>query len=89
MRLEEDNEYHVNIKYKLKKNGEYIIGQNGWVYYDEINLQEVKLAAKATDSFTLEWSWVSENNEQDTKIGLMEERAEYILSIKVLAYEDV
>ena len=89
LELDEDNVDRVNIKYRLKKNGNYIVGESGWVYYNEIDLKNMKLAAKATDNYQLEWSWVSEDNELDTKIGLKPERAEYILSIKVLAYEDV
>ena len=85
--LEEENEDRVNIKYKLKKNGNYIIDH--WVYYDEVNLKDVKLSAKQTDSFELEWCWVSENNELDTQIGLKKERAQYAVTIKVLAVQEV
>ncbi len=87
--LEEENEDKVNIKYKLKKNGEYIIGQSGWVYYDQVKFDEIPLTAKGTDSYELEWCWVSEDNEQDTKIGLKKERALYTVTIKALAYEDI
>ena len=85
--LEEENADRVNIKYKLKKNGVYIFGAQGWVTYDKVKLEDVSLSAKATDNFELEWSWVSENNELDTQIGLKPERAEYILRIVVLAQE--
>ena len=87
--LEEKNPDKVNIKYKLKKNGNYIIGENGWVYYDKIILEEVSLSSKTTDIYELEWCWVSENNELDTYIGTKEGRSEYNVTIKVVANEDI
>lgn len=86
--LEEDNADKINIKYKLKKNGDYIIGGDGWVYYNEIKLDEVAIGALGNDAYELEWSWVSENDEQDTAIGLKQDRAEYSVEIKVIAYGD-
>ena len=85
--LEENNEDRVNIKYKLKKNGKYII--DNWVYYEQVLLENVPLASRQTDIYELEWCWVSENNELDTEIGLKEERSEYAVTIKVLAVQDV
>ena len=87
MSLEENNEDRVNIKYKLKKNGKYII--DNWVYYEQVLLENVPLASRQTDIYELEWCWVSENNELDTEIGLKEERSEYAVTIKVLAVQDV
>lgn len=87
--LEEDNSDKVNIKYKLKKNGNYIMGEYNWLYYNEIHLEDVLLSSQATDSYELEWSWVSENDELDTKIGLKKDRALYNITIKVMAVEDV
>ena len=85
--LEEDNVDKVNIKYRLKENGKYIIGESGWVYYNEIALEDIVLNAKETDSYQLEWMWVSENNELDTSIGEKEERSVYSVAIKVIAVE--
>ncbi len=87
LNLEEENEDRVNIKYKLKKNGTYIISD--WVYYEQIKLEDVALAAKQTDIYELEWCWVSENNELDTQIGLKKERAKYTITINVIAMQDV
>ena len=84
--LEEDNEDRVNIKYKLKKNGQYLI--SNWTYYNEIVLEDVPLASGKTDNYELEWSWVSENDELDTQIGLKEGRATYTVTIKVLATQN-
>lgn len=85
--LIEDNEDQVNIKYKLKKNGEYITGANSWVYFQDIQLDDIILKNKKSDMYQLEWMWVSENNELDTAIGKKEERATYSITIKVVAAE--
>lgn len=87
--LEEDNIDKVNIKYKLKKNGNYIMGEYDWLYYNEIHLEDILLSSQSTDSYVLEWSWVSEDDDLDTKIGLKENRALYSITIKVMAIEDV
>ena len=85
--LEEDNKDKVNIKYRLKENGKYIIGIDNWVYYDQIVLEDVILNSKEADSYQLEWMWVSENNELDTSIGEKEDRAVYSITFKVVAVE--
>ena len=86
--FEETNKDKINIKYKLKKNGEYVVGGSKWVYYNEVDLSEQILAYKASDKYELEWSWVSENDELDTKIGTQKERATYKLTINVIAVEN-
>ncbi len=85
--LTETNEDRVNIKYKLKKNGFYVIGKYDWVYYDQVKLEDLHLAANETDNYELEWCWVSENNELDTKIGLKRNKADYTMTINVTAEE--
>ena len=65
----EDNKDKVNIKYRLKENGKYIIGEDDWVYYDQIVLENIILNSKEADSYQLEWMWVSENNELETWIN--------------------
>jgi len=85
--FEEDNQDKVNIKYRLKENGKYIIGVDNWVYYDQIVLEDVILNSKEADSYQLEWMWVSENNELDTSIGEKEDRAVYSITFKVVAFE--
>lgn len=84
--LSEENPYKVNIKYRLKENGKYIIGGTNWEYYDKIQLKDISLSAKESDKYELEWMWVSEDNEADTNIGLMH-GVDYNLTFKVVAIE--
>ena len=76
----EDNQYHINMKYKLKKNDTYLI--NNYVSYNELNISEMTLNANSNDTYYLEWKWVSSSN--DTSIGKTPD-AYYGLTIKVEA----
>ena len=75
----ETNSSNINMKYKLKKNGEYIISD--YVSYNELDLSNLNLASGANDTYLLEWKWVSSSN--DTNIG--KNGATYGLQIDVEA----
>ncbi len=76
----ENNIYHINMKYKLKRNDTYVIDH--YVSFDELNISEQILNSKNTDVYYLEWKWVSSSN--DTSIGQNPE-AKYGLRIEVEA----
>ena len=69
----------MNLKYKLKKNNSYVISD--YVYYDQLNLNDQLLNSKKSDTFYLEWKWVSSDN--DTEAG--KAQANYKLNINVEA----
>ncbi len=75
----ETNPYHINMKYKLKKNDTYLVDH--YVSYNELNINEQVLNAKKNDTFYLEWKWVSSDN--DNAAG--ENKANYNLKIEVKA----
>lgn len=75
----ETNPYNINLKYKLKKNGSYIISD--YVSYDQLNISEVLLNSKNSDTYYLDWKWISSEN--DTQAG--EIQANYKLQINVEA----
>ncbi len=65
----ENTEYSVNLKYRLKKNGSYIIGnENNWVSADELNVGLSNLAKDSRDKYALEWKWF-DDDENDTIAG--------------------
>ena len=76
----ENNPYHINMKYKLKKNDTYIVDH--YVSANELNVAEALLNANNNDTFYLEWKWVSSSN--DTEIGMTPD-ASYGLKIEVKA----
>ena len=75
----ETNPYNMNMKYKLKKNGNYVI--SNYVSYNELNLNNQLLNSTKKDTFYLEWKWVSSDN--DTAAG--KAQANYKLKINVEA----
>ena len=75
----ETNPYHINMKYKLKKNNTYLVDH--YVSYNELNINEQILNASKNDTFYLEWKWVSSDN--DNAAG--ENKANYNLKIEVKA----
>ena len=75
----ETNPKNINMKYKLKKNDEYLIDH--YVSYDELNITDQILNSSLNDTFYLEWKWVSSDN--DTEIG--KTGANYKLTINVNA----
>lgn len=82
----EENEAHANILYKLKRNDEYIYGnEEDWVHYNEMDFNNRVLETAATDSYSLEWRWVDAPN--DTEVG-MTENATYNFGMNVVAYEE-
>ena len=83
--FDEHNQYNANIKYKLKRNNEYISGDiDSWVYYDELDFSDKILNSNNKDSYTLEWEWVS--NDNDTAVGRIR-GATYSIDVLIDAHE--
>lgn len=83
----EENIYRINMKYRLKKNGNYIAGNSEqWVSYQELNSFINSMEAKASDTYYLEWKWLESDN--DTQIGATI-GASYSLNIHIKAEQKV
>ena len=78
----ETNNYHINMKYKLKKNNEYII--EDWVTYSELAQSNIRLNTSSSDTYYLEWKWFSSSN--DNSIG-EDINSKYGLSIEIRAVQ--
>ncbi len=76
----ENNPYHINMKYKLKKNDTYIIDH--YVSASELDISNYLLNSNINDTYYLEWKWISSSN--DTEIGANPESF-YGLKIEVKA----
>ena len=79
----EENQHNINIKYKLKKNGSYIVDH--YVSYNEISKSDLLLNSNSKDTYLLEWKWVSNDNDTDIGINARENDVKYKLKIKVEA----
>lgn len=81
----EESEYAVNMKYRLKRAGAYVVGsETEWVSAGQLSTSMKQLAIDGVDAYTLDWMWPYEDGKdgQDTKAGENME-SEYHLGIKV------
>ena len=76
----ETNDYNINMKYKLKKNEDYIF--SNYANADAITVVDYTLDPGENDTYYLDWKWISSNN--DTSIGKNPD-AKYGLKIEVKA----
>ncbi len=64
--------YDLDLKYRLKKNGKYVIGNDStWVSANELKTSFAKLNSGKDDTYILDWKWEYESgkDEKDTYIG--------------------
>ena len=80
IKFNETNFYDINMKYKLKKNGVYIIDH--YVTAEELHITDQMLSTDSKDVYHLEWKWISSSN--DNSIGT-NPNANYGLQIEVNA----
>ncbi len=78
----EENPYYINMKYKLKKNGTYIV--DSYSIASALNIANIVLDVNSSDVYDLEWYWISSSN--DTEIGKTP-NASYSLKIDIEAEE--
>lgn len=81
LELEEINDKNINLQYKVKMNGEYILEQ--WTRVEDISLSTFQLQPYTNADYTLEWEWIDAEN--DTSIGEDAENAMYKIKIKINA----
>ena len=81
MTMIEENPYQLNMKYRLKRNNQYIAGNaTTWVYANEMVIEKDHMATNASDKYALEWKWVDNTN--DTTIGKLS-NATYTLKTSI------
>lgn len=81
----ETNEHGITILYRLKRDGAYISGIDGFVAADSLGLTDLTVEKKSASVFELEWHWV-DNDEADTLAG--QNSAIYTLTLSLTAAVD-
>lgn len=77
----ENSEYDINLKYRLKRNGSYIIGDdNTWVDVEELKTTYKVLNGNSSDNYSLDWKWF-DDDDKDTIVG-ENMTSEYKLNIR-------
>ena len=70
--LYDTSEYKINMKFRLRRNNEYIVGSKSkWASLDELNLSKLFIESGSSDSYSLDWKWVYSGgkDKEDTNIG--------------------
>ena len=66
--FKEENDKNINMQYKVRSKGKYIIGtKNNYTYIDGMKIEKVRIPAKSQASYMLDWKWI--DNYNDTEIG--------------------
>ena len=66
--MSEVNKWDINLKYRLKLDNVYIIGnEDTWVDIDDYNIYDIIVTDKSENTYTIEWYW--EDSDNDTSIG--------------------
>ena len=85
IRILDEMSNFVNMKYKLKINNVYILGnKETYVSIDELNLDNIILMRDSTTLYTLEWYW-EDDDEKDTYIGSLDSEEYYQLKLNIIA----
>lgn len=66
----EESEYQVNLRYRLKRNENFVIGNDStWVTVDELKTKLEYISLGSSDSYSLDWKWFDNENNTDTIAG--------------------
>lgn len=82
--FDEQNDYNVNMMYKIKRNNEYVLGdENNYVKIDSLNLGDRLLEVGKIDEYTIDWKWINVDSYTDKAIV---EGSKYVLNAKVESF---
>ena len=80
LKMNEETQYKINIKYRLKRNDQYILGNdNEWVSASELATESTYLDSSKSDSYSLEWKWFDD----DTNDTIAGENMDELYKLKV------
>lgn len=82
--MTEKTEYKINMVYRLKKNNEYVIGNDSkWVSANELNTKFQKIEDGNSDNYSLEWKWLYDKNDDVDTFAGKNMKDKYNLNIKI------
>ena len=77
----ERNQKNINMKYKLKNNGNYLVGsENKYEFINNKKITQIEIPAKSQEAYILDWKWIDSDN--DTSAGI-DANSNYKLSISI------
>ena len=67
--FKEESEYDINIKYRIRKNDKYIVGdKDTYIPFNRINIPSGIVNSNSKDRYSLDWKWF-DDDEKDTIAG--------------------
>ena len=79
-----NNPYNVNLKFKMKLNGKYVVGdESTWKDGEDLTQKDRFISIHSNDIYTIEWKWIDAPN--DTEVG---ETDGAVYTLKVQAYAE-
>lgn len=78
----EENEYGIGLVYRLKRDGVYVAGEDGYVELQALSCKDLTIENNSRSLFELEWYW-RDNDFADTAAGV--NSATYVLHINFTA----
>lgn len=79
IKMSENNSYKINLKYRIRKNGQYL--NDEYVSADNLQILKQQLESYGKDTYIIDWKWFDSDN--DTEIGKNAENVKYNLFIKI------
>lgn len=81
----EENKYDINMKYRIKKDGQYVIGnEDKWEDCEKLKINDYIIPKDSYSAYEIEWNW--EESDNDTYIGIQEENY-YKIFLEIYAEE--
>lgn len=87
LKITDENEAGVPMEYRLKQGGKYLAGsESEWADISALTGISSDLPHESEAVYTLEWRWLGDNDEEDTRIGVAaQEGMEYLLNFNIFA----
>ena len=83
----DQSNYLVNMKYKLKIDNIYIVGdENHYVSLDQMKVNDITVVNGSNNIFTIEWYW-EDDDPRDVIVGMAEPTQYYTLNLVINARE--
>lgn len=84
LNLYEISQYKINMKFRLKRNNEYVLGSTDkWLDASELKLTDLSIKAGSSDSYSLDWQWpYNGGKDKDDTIAGGNMTSKYKLNIK-------
>ena len=66
LEMNEESEFFINLRYRLRRNDSYVIGDdNNWVTSSELKTEFKNIKSLVSDKYSLDWKWLYEDDKDN------------------------